>query len=86
MDDDLLRAVRGMLEAAGESLERARLLRQDWQRLYADKVDFFRSGPPDRAALRRTVGRKISGKTGKMLPSLFLMPTQLKAGRYISGA
>ena len=40
LDDDLLRAVRGMLEAAGESLERARLLRQDWQRLYVDKVDF----------------------------------------------
>ena len=61
MDDDLLRAVRGMLEAAGESLERARLLRQDWQRLYADKVDFFRSGPPDRAALRRKLlgGRSL---------------------------
>ena len=83
LDDELLHAVRSMLSSADESLERARLLREDWQKLYADKVDFSAADRLTEQLGEELLGGRSLEKPGRCVHRFFDAFTAKGRAEYI---
>lgn len=83
LDDELLHAVRSMLSSAENLWKEARLLREDWQKLYADKGGFSAADRLTEQLGEELLGGRSHGKPGRVCTA-FLTRSLLREGRNTS--